>query len=859
MNTGGEQLDKPDPHGHFVRFYNDSSILLDEVCDFLDGALRGSGTGIVIATAGHIAEMRRRLGGLGALEGVPGWFPGQLIFLDAEETLARFMDGEYPDAGRFEAVVGRLVEDACARGANVRAFGEMVAVLCERGQYDAALRLEQLWNDLARRLRFSLFCAYPWQLFKTAEQAQAFQLICSEHDHACSHSALEVQCDGHGPSLSALHFEQKARALEAEVARRKEAELTLRRREKEFADFVENAAEGLHRVGADGIILWANKAELQMLGYRWEEYVGRHIAEFHVDAPVIAEILDKLNSGATLYDQPARLRCKDGSIKQVLINTNGCFEDGRLRYTRCFTRDATERHERDAALAERDRMLLGAPVAAALLVGPELTFRLANRRYCELVGRDDLEGRAYAQVFPELHDSEVMRLLQQAYHSGKPFCAEELRVVAHGADGSLEERFFKFSLEPLTVSPGEERGVIVVAVDVSEHVRCRLELERAHVEREELLEELRTTSRAKDEFLAMLGHELRNPLAPIVTALQLMRMRGETGNLRERDIIQRQVDHLVRLVDDLLDISRVTRGKIDLKCERVDIAQPLAKAVEMAGLLLEQRKHRFRLEIAPDLWWEGDPDRLAQVVANLLTNAARYTEPGGDIVLRAGWETPGWLRIGVKDNGVGLAPEALPRIFDLFYQGKRSLDRPEGGLGIGLALVKNIVELHGGRVEAHSAGTGQGSEFVVYLPARSPAAHAGTPPPAAPEPAVAGAAPLRIMIVDDNADGAEMLARLLAAHGHQVDVFNDPVAALASVARVLPDVAVLDIGLPVLDGYELATRMRALLGPRPCRLIALTGYGLDADKAKSAAAGFEQHVVKPITPDQVARLIVAPS
>jgi len=626
----------------------------------------------------------------------------------------------------------------------------------------------------------------------------------------------------------------------------------LRWSERDFLDFVENAAEGLHRVGADGTILWANRAELQMLGYSAEEYVGRHIADFHVDAPVIEDILAKLLDGETLYDYPARLRCKDGSIRHVLIHSNGYFEDGRLCYTRCFTRDATERRERDAALSQRDRMLLNAPVATALLTGPGFTFRLANRKYCELAGRADIEGLALLEAFPELRGSETLHLIEQVWRSGAPAQAEEMRMVLRDAAGAMRERFLKFTVEPLAVEDGAERGVIVVAVDVSDHVRNRQEIERAHAERAELLAELTAASRAKDEFLAMLGHELRNPLSPIVTSLQLMRMRGEPGALREREIIERQVEHLVRLVDDLMDVSRVTRGKIDLKFERVAIARPLDKAVEMASLLLEQRRHRLELDVEPDLAWEGDPVRLAQVVSNLLTNAARYTEPGGHVRLSARREGADWLRIAVLDDGIGMDPDLRAQVFGLFFQGKRNIDRAEGGLGIGLALVKNIVELHGGRVEARSEGRGRGSEFVVLLPLRTPGADLA--PAAAPQPAAPTASERRIMVVDDNVDGADTLARLLAAHGHEVRVFHEPIAALAAAPSFLPDVAVLDIGLPGLDGYELARRLRALLPGHPCRLIALTGYGQEADRARSEEAGFERHLVKPINPDLVVRL-----
>lgn len=620
----------------------------------------------------------------------------------------------------------------------------------------------------------------------------------------------------------------------------------------ELSDFVENAVEGLHRVGPDGTILWANRAELQMLGYQWEEYVGRHIAEFHADPETIDYILATLLSGGELYDQPARLRCKDGSIKRVLIHSNGHFVDGELRYTRCFTRDATERHERDVALAQRDAMLLNAPVAAALLAGPELRFRLANHRYCELVDSADLIGRTFHEAFPHLAGSGVAERIARVFATGEPFQEDELALTYARARGPSFQRYFKFNLEPLAGADGKPEGVIVVAVEVTEHVRSRQAIEQANREREALLVDLSAASQAKDEFLAMLGHELRNPLSPIVTALQLMRMRGDGAHGREREIIQRQVDHLVRLVDDLLDVSRVTRGKIELKFERVALGQVLDKAVEMESLLVEQRGHRLEVEIERELVWEGDPVRLAQVVSNLLTNAARYTEPGGQLWLRARRDGDA-VEISVRDTGIGLAPEVRAQVFELFFQGKRSIDRAEGGLGIGLALVKNIVELHGGSVDVHSEGRGLGSEFVVRLPLQSVAGMLAAEVPSAP--VAVESNPQRVLIVDDNADGADTLGRLLTAHGHTVEVYYDPVSALAAIERFAPQVALLDIGLPVLDGYQLAARIRGMPAGQGCRLVALSGYGLAADHARSEASGFERHLVKPISPIEAAQVV----
>jgi signal transduction histidine kinase/CheY-like chemotaxis protein len=351
-------------------------------------------------------------------------------------------------------------------------------------------------------------------------------------------------------------------------------------------------------------------------------------------------------------------------------------------------------------------------------------------------------------------------------------------------------------------------------------------------------------SRAKDEFLAMLGHELRNPLAPILTALELFKLRGDQRTSREQEVIERQTRHLIRLVDDLLDVSRIARGAVELRRQEIELRDVLAKATEIAGPLLEQRRHQFEVRTSGTLRLDGDEARLAQVVANLLTNAARYTPPGGHVVLEArrdGTE----LLIEVRDDGIGIGPDLLPRIFDLFVQGRQSTDRAEGGLGIGLALVRNLVALHGGTVSARSPGPGKGSTFSVRLPALLPreerVASQGI--------ARAGRAPVRskrILVVDDNADALEMLLEMLSEAGHEVAGATSGTEALDLVREFKPEIAILDIGLPAMDGYELARRIRSAMAPDAPRLMALTGYGQESDRRRSTDAGFALHLVKPL-------------
>jgi PAS domain S-box-containing protein len=356
-------------------------------------------------------------------------------------------------------------------------------------------------------------------------------------------------------------------------------------------------------------------------------------------------------------------------------------------------------------------------------------------------------------------------------------------------------------------------------------------------------------NRAKDEFLAMLGHELRNPLAPIVTALQLLKLRGELKSSKEHQIIERQVKHMMHLVDDLLDVSRIARGKVELNKTRVSVQDLLVRAIEIASPLLEQRRHH--LDVDPGettVIVDGDEARLVQVFSNVITNAAKYTDVGGHLRISLATSS-GEVCVTISDDGIGIEPELLPRIFDLFVQGAQHVDRAAGGLGLGLTLVRSLVEIHGGRVEAHSAGHGRGSTFTVRLPVHAMGAPQKGRIITKPKVPTLGPA-RRILVVDDNDDARLLLADLLSRQGHDVKTAPDAAAALHLVKGFLPEVAILDIGLPVMDGYELAQRLRLELAPIP-RLIALTGYGQETDRERSRLAGFDLHLVKPVDLDEI--------
>ncbi len=457
-----------------------------------------------------------------------------------------------------------------------------------------------------------------------------------------------------------------------------------------------------------------------------------------------------------------------------------------------------------------------------------------NARWSEYTGlpEEELGGHGWVKI---VHP-EDLRGLQAAWaHS-----------LAMGSSYEVEHRLWHYS--------GEYRWVLNRALPVRGEdgvsiVRWMGAVTDVHDNRRGV-DELKAAARRKDEFLAMLAHELRNPLAPISSAAQLLgHVAGDENKVRQAGaIIGRQVRHLTGLVDDLLDVSRVTRGLVELQRERVDLKAVMASAVEQARPLIEARRHHLdqAMDAAP-AWVDGDRIRLVQVIANLLNNAAKYTPQGGAIALSLE-VTDGHAAIAVRDNGIGIGPELLPQVFELFTQAERTPDRAQGGLGLGLALVKSLVGLHGGSVEAHSAGAGTGSTFRIVLPlaqALRPAA------PAAHDSPAPGELPARqIMIVDDNADAAQSLAEILRALGNAVAVAHDPQRALAMAEQDWPEVFILDIGLPDIDGYALARRLRAMAGLRPEKkpalYLALTGYGQAHDKVLSKAAGFDRHFVKPV-------------
>jgi len=476
--------------------------------------------------------------------------------------------------------------------------------------------------------------------------------------------------------------------------------------------------------------------------------------------------------------------------------------------------------------------------------------QFVNQPYCEFFGVTP-EQVAGPNWQPLVHPDDVA-----AYASAFSACVRDRRpfhaeVRARRFDG--EWRWLESRAQPRFSASGEFLGMVGSSPDITERNHAEAKLRQ-------IAAELSESDRRKSEFLAMLAHELRNPLAPIRNMLQVLKLKGDDQNAvsSASQVIERQVGQMVRLVDDLLDVSRVSRGKIELRKERIGLASIIRQAEEAASPHCQSMNHELTVTLpSRPVEVDGDPVRLIQVVTNLLTNASKFTDAGGRIWLSV--EGVGEQAvIRVRDNGIGINADNLPRLFQIFMQADTSLDRPAAGLGLGLALVKNLVEMHSGTVEVHSEGIGRGSEFVVRLPLLPDAPIAETPEPvstAATENAAKPSSAKRILVVDDNRDSADSMAMILQIDGYATHTAYDGLQALEVAASFRPDVVLLDIGLPGLNGYEACRRIREQASGRPLQLVALTGWGQDEDRKKTAEAGFDVHLVKPVDYDQLLKLL----
>lgn len=677
---------------------------------------------------------------------------------------------------------------------------------------------------------------------------------------------------------------------------------------------VESMDEGALTLGEDGTIFYCNSRFAEMVQVPLEQIVGTALQRFVVteDQGLLAALLERgMRMGgkgevqlSTMDGTPLQVHV---SISQVTISDTetmciAIFTDvTELRQVQHHLQEANETlerrvRERTEELADTNRrlQLLNDAANRLLMRGdPKRFIRGIFEMFSKHFGLDvyfnywvSEDGtRLELHSFGGIPEGEAAKIATLEF--GQEVCGraaqERRQIVAEDiqqSDNPVTAFVRSLGITTYACQPLQADGRLVGTLSFGTRTRPRFRsdelelmqticnqvavaLDRARLfaavrQREaelvERAEQLQEADRQKDVFLAMLAHELRNPLAPIRTAASILRHQSDAPTVqRTSEIIERQAAHLASLVEDLLDVSRITRGKISLKKVVVDLATVVLDTVESCRPLIKERGQNIQVSLhTQHSLLEGDPDRLEQILSNLLLNASKFTPYGGDIGIsldHGGDE----IVIRVWDTGEGIAPDLLPHVFDLFTQGDRSLDRSKGGLGIGLSLVKGLVEGHGGSVEAHSEGLGQGSAFTLRLPALSTM---GTPNvKSTDESVIHPTRSLRILLVEDNKDAAEMLLSLLDLLGHEVRSVEDGPSAVAVAAEYQPQVILMDIGLPGMDGYETAKRIRDRIGSLMVKLIALTGYGQDEDRVRSLEAGFEHHLVKPIDPDELERLL----
>ncbi len=656
----------------------------------------------------------------------------------------------------------------------------------------------------------------------------------------------------------------------------------------QLAAIVESSEDAIIGKDTDGIVTSWNRGAERLYGYTAEQMIGKPISLLHpADHPdEFPEIMQRLLRGVRIeHFETVRVR-KDGSRVDVSLTISPVRDaEGRVVGASKIARDITARKRAEEALrtqTERLQLLWEAAAVLLTVADPDSMLRSLLGKIGPHLGVDvyfnymvndagDALRLASCEGIPVEAARKITRLEFGQAICGTVALHRQPIVASHiqQSDDPKAQLVKSFGIRAYACNPLMTQDRLFGTLSFASRVKDQFDADEvsflktishyvmvAH-ERLRLLNELKEYNRQKDEFLATLAHELRNPLAPVRNAAQVLRLKGSVQPevLWSGDVIDRQVEHLTRLIDDLLDISRITSNKLELRRQRVELSEVIRGAVESSRPNIEQCGHELTVALPPQpVHLLGDVVRLAQVFLNLLNNAAKYTDRGGHIWLTAERQDTEVV-VSVKDTGMGIPADKLPRLFEMFFQVDRSLERSRGGLGVGLSLVRRLVDLHGGKVEVRSEGVGKGSEFIVRLPVfvEQPK------PPQSPERSgnggMSATSARRILVVDDNRDSTDSLAMLLRLLGNEVHTAYDGVEGVESAERLKPDVVLLDIGMPKLNGYDACRRIRAAACGKDTVLIALSGWGQEEDRRRSVEAGFDAHMVKPVDPTDLVKLL----
>jgi PAS domain S-box-containing protein len=627
-----------------------------------------------------------------------------------------------------------------------------------------------------------------------------------------------------------------------DVTERRQAEEAQAR----LAAIVKSSQDAIISKTLDSVIRTWNAGAERIFGYTAEEAVGQPITLIIPPERLSEEdlILGQISRGEPIEHYETIRMAKDGRRLHISLTVSPVRDaEGRIIGASKVARDVTERKQAEEALQAselRFRTLTSHAPVGIFMTDREGNCLFVNECWCEMAGLSPEKARGQGWV-RALHPDDRERVGHEWYaaaEAGRPFDAEYRFRTPQG-----EVTWIHGKAVGLCDNAGRVSGYIGTLTDITE--------------RTEAMEALHEADRRKDEFLALLAHELRNPLAPLRNGLQVMRLASGDAKVvaKTRDMMDRQLSHMVRLIDDLLDVSRISLGKMELRRSRVLLADVVSSAVETARPALEAAGHELTVSLPPEpIPLDADVTRLAQVFGNLLNNSAKYTEPGGRIWLTAKRDGD-QVRVTVQDTGIGIPASALPNIFDMFSQVDRSIERSTGGLGIGLALVKGLVEMHGGTIQAESPGEGGGSIFTVRLPILIDRTESSLGEPAEAGADSAAGSKRRILVVDDNRDSADSMALMLQLLGNEIRTAHDGIEAVELAEQFRPQVILMDIGMPRLSGYEATRRIREQPWGRGVVIIALTGWGQDVDRAKSREAGCDSHLVKPVDLARLEKLL----